>query len=170
MARAAESGRPDERSEWPERPKADDAVKDDETGRADGGDDHALATRLAVEAGRLLVELRADLTRRGTSSWQIMDTGAPARHRFLMRELHHARPGDAVLSEEGADDRRRLSSDRVWIVDPLDGTNEFGERGRSDWAGHVALWERGQLTAGAVSLPALELVFATHPAPVLPAV
>jgi 3'(2'), 5'-bisphosphate nucleotidase len=136
----------------------------------DDGDDHALATRLAVEAGRLLVELRAELTRRGTSSWQIMDTGDLAAHRFLMSELRRARPGDAVLSEEGADDRRRLSAERVWIVDPLDGTNEFGERGRSDWAVHVALWERGELTAGAVSLPALELVFATEPPPVLPAV
>src|SRR3954454_25010635 len=109
MARAAESGRRDERGEWPERPRADDTVKDDETGQADDSDDHALATRLAVEAGRLLVELRADLTRRGTSSWQIMDTGDLAAHRFLMSELHQARPGDAVLSEEGADDRRRLS-------------------------------------------------------------
>ena len=32
--------------------------------------------------------------------------------------------------------------DRVWIVDPLDGTREFGEQGRTDWAVHVALWER----------------------------
>jgi 3'(2'), 5'-bisphosphate nucleotidase len=149
---------------------AADETSANDANDADGtndANDHALATRLAVEAGRLLVELRAELTRRGTSSWQIMDTGDLAAHRFLMSELRRARPGDAVLSEEGADDRRRLSAERVWIVDPLDGTNEFGERGRSDWAVHVALWERGELTAGAVSLPALELVFSSEPAPVL---
>ena len=65
-----------------------------------------------------------------------------------------------MLSEEGADDPARLSARRVWIVDPLDGTREFGEPGRTDWAVHVALWERsgpsgpGDLTAGAVALPA----------------
>ena len=59
-----------------------------------------------------------------------------------------------MLSEEGNDDHARLDADRVWIVDPLDGTREFGEEGRSDWAVHVALWERGDLTAGAVALPA----------------
>ena len=73
-----------------------------------------------------------------------------------------------MLSEEGADDRRRLSADRVWIVDPLDGTNEYGERGRSDWAVHVALWQEGELTAAAVSLPAHDAVFATDPAPLHP--
>ena len=58
-----------------------------------------------------------------------------------------------MLSEEGKDDRRRLAADRVWIVDPLDGTREFGEAGRSDWAVHVALRRRGELAAGAVALP-----------------
>ena len=65
------------------------------------------------------------------------------------------RPDDAVLSEEGVDDKARLAADRVWIVDPLDGTREYGEEGRSDWAVHIALWVRGQgLTAAAVALPA----------------
>jgi len=96
--------------------------------------------------------------------------GDSRSHDYLMAALAEARPDDRVLSEEGKDDARRLDAERVWIVDPLDGTNEFGERGRSDWAVHVALWERGELTAGAVSLPALELVFATEPPPMLPAV
>ena len=84
-----------------------------------------------------------------------------------MAELAQARPNDAVLSEEGIDDKARLSADRVWIVDPLDGTREFGEPGRSDWAVHVALWARnaeggeGNLIAGAVALPAQDLVLAT---------
>jgi 3'(2'), 5'-bisphosphate nucleotidase len=75
-----------------------------------------------------------------------------------------------VLSEEGQDDRARLAADRVWIVDPLDGTREFGEPGRTDWAVHVALWERGALTAGAVALPAQGQVLATTAPPVVPRV
>ncbi|HEV2257528.1 MAG TPA: inositol monophosphatase family protein, partial [Streptosporangiaceae bacterium] len=74
------------------------------------------------------------------------------------------RPGDVVLSEEGADDPARLTANRVWIVDPLDGTREFGEPGRTDWAVHVALWQRtggGELTAGAVALPAQGHVLST---------
>jgi 3'(2'), 5'-bisphosphate nucleotidase len=66
-----------------------------------------------------------------------------------------------VLSEEGKDDPARLTADRVWIVDPLDGTREFGEPGRTDWAVHVALWERGELIAGAVALPAQDRVLST---------
>ena len=63
-------------------------------------------------------------------------------HEFLTAELAARRPGDVVLSEEGADNPARLAARRVWIVDPLDGTREFGEPGRTDWAVHVALWER----------------------------
>jgi len=137
---------------------------------AEAENDHQLATRLAVEAGRLLVHVRGELARQGAHPWQVMDTGDITAHRFLVQALAGARPGDAVLSEEGSDDRRRVHADRVWIVDPLDGTNEFGEPGRPDWAVHVALWERGHLTAGAVSLPAVDTVFSTDPAPVLPAV
>jgi 3'(2'), 5'-bisphosphate nucleotidase len=132
--------------------------------------DAALASRLAVEAGRILVNVRDTLTAEGAYPWQIMDTGDVTSHRFLMQALHEARPDDIVLSEEGVEDSRRYAADRVWIVDPLDGTNEFGERGRADWAVHVALWERGALTAGAVSLPVMDLVFATDPAPVVPPV
>jgi 3'(2'), 5'-bisphosphate nucleotidase len=66
-----------------------------------------------------------------------------------------------VLSEEAADDGARLTAERVWIIDPLDGTREFGEAGRADWAVHVALWERGELTAGAVALPAAGRVVST---------
>ena len=75
-------------------------------------------------------------------------------HEFLIAELATQRPDDVVLSEEAVDDPARLSADRVWIVDPLDGTGEFGDAGRTDWAVHVALWERGAgLTAGAVAVP-----------------
>jgi len=136
---------------------------------ADVEADAQLASRLAQEAGRLLVELREEMFSKGAPSWQVMDNGDLTAHRFLMEELAAKRPEDAVLSEEGADDLRRLKANRVWIVDPLDGTNEYGERGRHDWAVHVALWDTGALTAAAVSLPALEMVFSTDPAPVLPA-
>nr|WP_269204980.1 inositol monophosphatase family protein [Motilibacter aurantiacus] len=69
--------------------------------------------------------------------------------------LARLRPEDAVLSEEALDDPARLEARRVWIVDPLDGTREYGEEGRHDWAVHVALWQDGELTDGAVALPAL---------------
>jgi 3'(2'), 5'-bisphosphate nucleotidase len=114
--------------------------------------DHALAAALATEAGRRLRRLRAD---RGFSDPRALkDAGDLESHEYLVAELAERRPGDAVLSEEGKDDAARLAAGRVWIVDPLDGTREFGEEGRTDWAVHVALWERGGLAAGAVALPA----------------
>jgi 3'(2'), 5'-bisphosphate nucleotidase len=113
-------------------------------------DDHELSGRLAGEAGDLLLALRE----RGGEPAALRADGDRQSHEFLAAELARLRPGDAVLSEEGKDDRARLSADRVWIVDPLDGTREFGEAGRTDWAVHVALWQGGDLVAGAVALPA----------------
>ncbi|MGD9999207.1 MAG: 3'(2'),5'-bisphosphate nucleotidase CysQ [Ilumatobacteraceae bacterium] len=130
--------------------------------------DVALAHRLATDAGHLLVSLRDELIAAGVSAWHLMDAGDMASHRFLVEQLHAQRPGDAVLSEEGSEDPRRFDANRVWIVDPLDGTNEFGERGRTDWAVHVALWEGGRLSAAAVSLPAHGITLATSPPPVVP--
>jgi 3'(2'), 5'-bisphosphate nucleotidase len=128
-------------------------------------DDHALARDLAAEAGRRLLALRA----RPAHADDLRKAGDRCSHEFLAAELARQRPDDAVLSEEGRDDLARLSSDRVWIVDPLDGTREFGEPGRTDWAVHVALWERGALTAGAVALPAQGDMLSTAepPAPAL---
>jgi 3'(2'), 5'-bisphosphate nucleotidase len=131
-------------------------------------DDVQLAARLAVEAGHLLVKLRNELNGAGSPSWQVMDAGDLASHHFIVKALAEARPDDAVLSEEGLEDPRRFTTDRVWIVDPLDGTTEFGERGRHDWAVHIALWDKDHLSAGAVSLPALDLVFCTDPPSVVP--
>jgi 3'(2'), 5'-bisphosphate nucleotidase len=120
-------------------------------------DDHRLARDLADQAGQRLLELRA----RGGDPAVLKADGDRLSHEFLMGELGRLRPGDAVLSEEGKDDQARLSADRAWIVDPLDGTREFGEAGRTDWAVHVALWERGELTAGAVALPAQKETLST---------
>ena len=92
---------------------------------------------------------------------ELRNAGDRQSHEFLVAELRRLRPADAVLSEEGADDPARLGADRVWIVDPLDGTREFGDTGRTDWAVHVALWQRGDLTAGAVALPAQGKVLST---------
>jgi len=118
------------------------------------GDDAGLAGELASTAGELLVSLRAEMGFEEADS--LRKAGDRRSHEFLVAALDSARPDDAVLSEEGSDDRSRLDADRVWIVDPLDGTLEFGEEGRTDWAVHVALWERQSgLTAGAVALPAL---------------
>jgi 3'(2'), 5'-bisphosphate nucleotidase len=130
--------------------------------------DAELATRLAVETGQLLVELRSELVASGIAYWELMDAGDRAAHEFIGAELRRLRPDDAVLDEEGSEDPRRFSTDHVWIIDPLDGTREYGEPGRHDWAVHIALWESGRFSAGAVSLPAVDLVFSTDPAPVLP--
>jgi 3'(2'), 5'-bisphosphate nucleotidase len=121
--------------------------------------DHELAARLATEAGELLLTVREDLSE--ATDKERKAAGDKRSHDFLMAALAESRPGDAVLSEEGADDPVRLTSERVWIVDPLDGTREFSELGRQDWAVHVALWEAGELVAGAVALPAQGVTLAT---------
>ncbi|MHA4850829.1 MULTISPECIES: 3'(2'),5'-bisphosphate nucleotidase CysQ [unclassified Rhodococcus (in: high G+C Gram-positive bacteria)] len=123
--------------------------------------DARLAADIASGAGALLLDIRAaglgsadgrELGRRG-------DVAADA---FIAGKLAAERPGDSILSEESADDRSRLDSDRVWIIDPLDGSKEYGLPGHSDWAVHVALWERGQgVTAAAVAQPALGAVYAS---------
>ena len=127
-------------------------------------DDHVLAAELAEQAGRRLLGLRAE----GGDPDDLRKAGDRQSHDFLAAELAARRPGDAVLSEEGRDDPVRLSAERVWIVDPLDGTREYGEAGRTDWAVHVALWESGALTAGAVALPAQGEVLSTAIPPVVP--
>lgn len=124
-------------------------------------DDSRLAGDLAAEAGRRLLDLRAA----GGDPAELRKAGDQLSHEFLTAELGRLRPADTVLSEEGRDNPARLTADRVWIVDPLDGTREFGEPGRADWAVHVALWERGDLTAGAVALPAESGVLSTAEPP-----
>ncbi len=121
--------------------------------------DHHLAARLATQAGELLLAVRDELA--DATATERKSAGDKRSHEFLMQALETARPGDAVLSEEGVDDPRRLKAERVWIVDPLDGTREFSEPGRTDWAVHVALWTAGALAAGAVGLPAQNLTLAT---------
>ncbi|MGP3931394.1 3'(2'),5'-bisphosphate nucleotidase CysQ [Nonomuraea sp. KM88] len=158
-------------------------------------DDHALAADLATEAGERLLGVRE---RTGFDDPAALRAeGDRAAHVLLMESLARLRPSDCVLSEEATReerlDPRRLTADRVWIVDPLDGTREFSERragpgggslrdhegavgsatmgaeGRSDWAVHVALWERGRLTAGAVALPAQGRTLTTADPPKPPA-
>lgn len=122
--------------------------------------DQQLADTLAAEAGALLVELRGS----GPKGRELGDLGDRRSNELLLSRLAEERPGDAVLSEESADDPARLDADRVWIIDPVDGTREYGLGDRPDWAVHVALWERSgpqelaQLTASSVSLPALGVV------------
>lgn len=122
-----------------------------------------MAARLAVEAGRLLLAVRGELA--GASEAERKAAGDKRSHDYLMRELARERPGDAVLSEEGVDDPARLVAERVWIVDPLDGTREFAEQDRDDWAVHVALWAAGELVVGAVALPARGITLATPSVP-----
>jgi len=128
--------------------------------------DAVLAADLATEAGDLLLRVRAEYA--GATAEERKAAGDKQAHDFLFAALAAARPGDVVLSEEGVDDRRRLSAERVWIVDPLDGTREFSELGRDDWAVHVALWQAGALVAGAVALPAQDVTLATPDVSLVP--
>lgn len=123
--------------------------------------DHRLATDLAERAGRLLVELRGRLEGENAPPALLKAEGDRRAHELLVTELGRARPDDAVLSEEGRDDPARLSAPRVWIIDPLDGTREFSEPPRTDWAVHVALVIDESPVAGAVALPGLDLVLST---------
>jgi 3'(2'), 5'-bisphosphate nucleotidase len=127
--------------------------------------DVEVAERAARAAADVLLELRVG----GLTGRPLGDAGDAAAQRAILTVLTAERPDDAVLSEEAADDTRRLTAGRVWIVDPLDGTREYGEAGRHDWAVHVALWSTGELTAAAVALPALGEVLLTAPAQVVPA-
>ena len=131
--------------------------------------DHQDAARYAAEAGALLLELRAEAGG-GARPWMLGDAGDVQANRLLLDLLAADHPDDPVLSEEWVDDPRRLTADRVWIVDPLDGTREFTEDGRTDWAVHVALWERGKgVQTAAVALPAQQArVLSTTEPPIVP--
>jgi 3'-phosphoadenosine 5'-phosphosulfate (PAPS) 3'-phosphatase len=120
--------------------------------------DARLAAALARRAGELLLGLRSAS---GLTGKELGVRGDAEANDLILRELAVARPGDAVLSEESADSAGRLSAGRLWIIDPLDGTREFGLPGRSDWAVHVALWQAGRgVTDAAVAVPALGAVYA----------
>jgi 3'(2'), 5'-bisphosphate nucleotidase len=122
-------------------------------------DDIALAADLAAGAGQLLLALRGP----GLVDDQLRKAGDHQSNEYLLERLAAERPDDAVLSEESADSAARLDADRVWIIDPLDGTREFGDLPRVDWAVHVALWVEGRLAAGAVALPGLGRTLVSSP-------
>lgn len=129
--------------------------------------DHELAAEMASAAGRLLMALRSTPLLPGKA---LGAAGDACANEMLTRMLAQARPDDGFLSEETAPDPARLDKPRVWIIDPLDGTREYGEvaQGRTDWAVHVALTEGGRPTASAVALPALDLTLSTAQSPALP--
>ncbi|WP_198598183.1 inositol monophosphatase family protein [Blastococcus atacamensis] len=115
------------------------------------GGDVAVAVAAARAAGDVLLPLRSG----GPAGRALGDAGDAAAQRAILAVLTEHRPRDVVFSEEAADDARRLGADRVWIVDPLDGTREYSDPARGDWAVHVALWSGGDLVTAAVALPAL---------------
>jgi 3'(2'), 5'-bisphosphate nucleotidase len=133
------------------------------------GNDHLFAAWTATVAGELLLQVRES----GLEGKALKDAGDLASHELLMKLFATHKPDDAVLSEEehrgtsGAHDRR--TSRRVWIIDPVDGTREYSEPPRDDWAVHVALWSDGELVAGAVAQPGLGRTFHTGEPPVVPA-
>ena len=119
--------------------------------------DAELAAHLAECAGRILIEVRNSGMFEGKS---LGDAGDKTANEFLVHALRQQRPDDGLLSEESKDTGERLNKDRVWIIDPVDGTREFGEE-RSDWAVHVALAVKGKPLIGAVALPGLDQVLRT---------
>jgi 3'(2'), 5'-bisphosphate nucleotidase len=127
--------------------------------------DVELARHIAETAGRILLELQGSGLFEGKALGKAGDRTANA---FIMEALATNRPDDAVLSEEEKDNAERLKASRVWIVDPLDGTREYGE-GRTDWAVHVALSIDGAPSIGAVALPGFPLTLCTGQPPVVPA-
>jgi len=119
--------------------------------------DAELAAHLAEVAGRLLVEVRAS----GVLSLKALgNAGDATANQFLVHALREQRPDDGLLSEEEKDNAERLGKSRVWIVDPVDGTREYGEA-RTDWAVHVGLAIDGVPVIGAVGLPGLGQVLRT---------
>jgi 3'(2'), 5'-bisphosphate nucleotidase len=124
-------------------------------------DDHELAATLATAAGELLLEIRPTIA----DPKELKAAGDARANVLILDRLRPARPDDAILSEESADDLARLDHARVWIVDPLDGTREYGELDRDDWAVHVALSVGGVAAIGAVALPAQGITYSTAPAP-----
>jgi 3'(2'), 5'-bisphosphate nucleotidase len=124
--------------------------------------DARLAADLAQRAGALLLELQKAS---GLTGKELGKRGDADSNALLLSLLAEHRPDDAVLSEESVDSPARLSADRVWIIDPLDGTREYGMTGRSDWAVHVALWQRDAgITDAAVAQPGLDAVYASDDA------
>jgi 3'(2'), 5'-bisphosphate nucleotidase len=125
--------------------------------------DAALAAAVAAEAGELLLGVREEVG--FYDPYYLGDVGDMRANALILDRLRRHRPGDAVLSEEAVDDLSRVQADRVWIVDPVDGTHEFSLPGHDDWAVHIALWQRGAggpdggLTDAVVALPATGEVF-----------
>ena len=117
-------------------------------------DDHELAAHLAQITGKLLLDVRASGVLSGNALGKAGDETA---NQFLCHAIREQRPNDGLLSEEEKDNLERLSKSRVWIIDPVDGTREYGEE-RTDWAVHVALAIDGKAKIGAVALPGLGLV------------
>ena len=141
--------------------------------------DAAIGIQAASLAGELLLQLRqravaGEVASVALDADALRAAGDRDANRAIMKLLANERPEDSLLSEEAADDPRRLIADRVWIIDPLDGTREFGERDgagvwRDDFAVHVALWERGQgLTLGVVGLPARGVIYSSDAPPAVP--
>jgi 3'(2'), 5'-bisphosphate nucleotidase len=123
--------------------------------------DLSRAAEFALGAGDVLLRLRQEAADSGLTGLALKDAGDQAAQVYLATQIAQFYPLDAVLSEEAPDTSARLNSERVWIIDPLDGTREYSEF-RSDFAVHVALWEHGLLTTGAVALPGLGEVLTSN--------
>lgn len=123
-------------------------------------DDHGLARSLASMAGAALVDLK-ERRSRSSNVWALRDEADLLAHQLIAGHLSRHRPDDIVFSEEGAEDLRRLTAERTWIIDPLDGTHDFPHPGSAEWAVHIALVDRSAPLAASVAVPGIDTVFTT---------
>ena len=77
---------------------------------------------------------------------------------LIVTRLKREFPNDGILAEESVDTKRRLEKSRVWMVDPLDGTNGFID-GNGDFAVQIGLAENGQCVLGVVYQPLTDVLY-----------
>lgn len=122
--------------------------------------DLALLKEAALAAG----EVAMRHFREDPEVWQKDDGQGPvseadlACDRLLREHLTTARPEYGWLSEESTDDHGRLDAERIFIVDPIDGTRAF-LKGEPDWSISLAVADRGRIVTGLVYLPARDQTY-----------
>lgn len=119
---------------------------------------------LLIDAVRVAGRVATSFVGQSAKRWDKPDGAGPvteadlAVNDMLQTTLLLARPDYGWLSEETEDDTQRLGQDRVFIVDPIDGTRSFTE-GANTWAHAIAVAEHGEVTAAVVYLPLLGLLY-----------
>ncbi len=123
--------------------------------------DLSLLIDAALEAGKIATRFTGPQAQR----WDKPDGAGPvteadlAVNAMLERDLQASRPDYGWLSEETEDSADRLTRDRAFIIDPIDGTRSFAEGSRT-WAHSLAIAEQGDVIAAVIYLPMRDLLYA----------